>query len=168
MNIKINILRTILIILLLSNLWIIFGFSNQDGEQSGSLSREITEIITKNIKSLQELEEPQKEKILSKIEHIIRKLAHFSLYTSLGFLTMSLITTYKLTEKQRIILSLCIGLTYAITDEIHQIFIPDRTPKIGDVLIDTSGVIFGILIVILGIKIYQKLHNKKAENCTTN
>ncbi len=168
MNIKINILRIILIVLLLSNLWIIFGFSNQNGEQSGSLSREITETITKNIKSIQKLDEPQKEKILSKIEHIIRKLAHFSLYTSLGFLTMSLITTYKLTEKQRIILSLCIGSTYAITDEIHQIFIPDRTPKIGDVLIDTSGVIFGIIIVIIGIKIYQKVHNETAKNCTTN
>lgn len=168
MNIKINILRIILIVLLLSNLWIIFGFSNQNGEQSGSLSREITETITKNIKSIQKLDEPQKEKILSKIEHIIRKLAHFSLYTSLGFLTMSLITTYKLTEKQRIIFSLCIGWTYAITDEIHQIFIPDRTPKIGDVLIDTSGVIFGIIIVIIGIKIYKKMHNETAKNCTTN
>lgn len=167
MNIKINILRTILIILLLANLWIIFGFSNQNGEESGSLSRKITETITKNIKSIQELEQSQKEKLLSKIEHIVRKLAHFSLYTSVGFLTMSLMSTYKLTNTQRIILSLCMGGAYAITDEIHQIFIPDRGPSVGDVLIDTSGVVFGTIIVIVGIKIYKSLHNKTVETCIT-
>lgn len=158
MNIKINILRAVLIILLLANLWIIFGFSNQNGKESGSLSRKITEVITKNIKAIQNLEIYQKEKVLSKIEHIVRKIAHFSLYTSVGFLTMSLMSTYKLTYKQRIILSLCIGITYAITDEIHQMYVPNRGPSLGDVLIDTSGVIFGILIVILGIKIYKKVN----------
>ena len=158
MNIKINILRAVLIILLLANLWIIFGFSNQSGEESGSLSRKITEAITKNIKAIQNLESMEKEKVLSRIEHIVRKLAHFSLYTSVGFLTMSLISTYKLKYKQRIILSLCIGITYAITDEIHQMYVPNRGPSLGDVLIDTSGVIFGILIVILGIKIYKKVN----------
>lgn len=157
MNIKINILRAVLIILLLANLWIIFGFSNQNGEESGTISRKITEAITKNIKSIQNLEITQKEKVLSKIEHIVRKLAHFSLYTSVGFLTMSLMLTYRFINKQRIILSLCIGITYAITDEIHQMYVPNRGPSLGDVLIDTTGVIFGITIVIIGIKVLKKI-----------
>ena len=157
MNIKINILRAVLIILLLANLWIIFGFSNQNGEESGTISRKITEAITKNIKSIQNLEITQKDKVLSKIEHIVRKLAHFSLYTSVGFLTMSLMLTYRFINKQRIILSLCIGITYAITDEIHQMYVPNRGPSFGDVLIDTTGVIFGITIVIIGIKVLKKI-----------
>ena len=80
---------------------------------------------------------------------------------------MSLMSTYKLTNTQRIILSLCMGGAYAITDEIHQIFIPDRGPSVGDVLIDTSGVVFGTIIVIVGIKIYKNLHNKTVETCIT-
>ena len=153
---KINILRVILIMLLLLQMWIIFGFSNQDGDTSGSISRKITEMITKNIKSIQELEKEEKEITLKKVEHIVRKLAHFSLYTVIGFLLMSLMSTYKLEQINRISISGIIGLLYAVSDEIHQSFIPGRGPKIGDVFIDFSGVIVGILIAILIVNIINK------------
>lgn len=160
MNIKINILRAILVILLVGIFYIIFGFSNQNAEQSGSISRKITVNITKNIKSIQELEETKKEEMLGKIEHIIRKLAHFSLYTIVGILTMSLMSTYNIKKSNRICLSFAIGLLYAVSDEIHQSFIPGRGPAVGDVLIDSCGVIAGIVIVITLIKIYKKMLEK--------
>ena len=99
---KINILRGILIVLLILQMWIIFGFSGQDGETSGIISRRITEKITRNIKSIQVLNEVEKERALKKIEHCIRKLAHFSLYTVVGFLLMSLMSTYKLKQKNKV------------------------------------------------------------------
>lgn len=160
MNIKINILRTILVILLVGIFYIIFGFSNQNAEQSGSISRKITVNITKNIKSIQELEETKKEEMLGKIEHIIRKLAHFSLYTVVGILLMGLMSTYNIKKSNRICLSFAIGLLYAVSDEIHQSFIPGRGPAVGDVLIDSCGVIAGIVIVITLIKIYKKMLEK--------
>ena len=150
---KINSLRIILIILLLLQMWIIFGFSNQDGETSGSISRKITEIITKNINSIQNLPKDEKEIKLKKIEYVVRKLAHFSIYTVIGFLLMSWMSTYKLKQRNRITISAVIGLLYAISDEIHQAFIPGRGPKIGDVGIDFSGVVVGMLIATLIIKI---------------
>ena len=156
---KINVLRVILIILLLLQMWIIFGFSNQDGETSGSISRRITEIITKNINSIQSLPKDEKEIKLKKIEHIVRKLAHFSIYTVIGFLLMSLMSTYKLKQKNRITISAVIGLLYAISDEIHQAFVPGRGPLVSDVFIDFSGVVVGILIAILVIKVLT--NNKK-------
>ena len=146
---KINILRGILIVLLILQMWIIFGFSGQDGETSGIISRRITEKITRNIKSIQVLNEVEKERALKKIEHCIRKLAHFSLYTVVGFLLMSLMSTYKLKQKNKVSTSLIIGLIYAISDEIHQSFMPNRTPMIGDVCIDTCGVITGIIVLIV-------------------
>ena len=136
-------------------MWIIFGFSNQNGEESGSISRKITQMITKNIKSIQELEEQEKEKVLKNIEHFIRKLAHFSIYTIMGILLMSLMLTYNLKTKNRIIISGVIGLLYAISDEIHQSFIPNRTPLVGDVFIDFSGVIIGILMVFIVNRIFN-------------
>ena len=150
---KINILRAILIVLLITQMWVIFGFSGQNGDESGSISRKITEAVTKNISSVQNLEKEEKEKVLKKIEHIIRKLAHFSLYAVIGFLLMSLMSTYKLKQKNRILVSCSIGLLYAISDEIHQAFIPGRGPQIADVGIDFSGVVVGILISTLIIKI---------------
>lgn len=162
---KINLLRAILIVLLLLQMWIIFGFSNQDGETSGSISRKITEIITKNISAIQNLPKDEKQIVLKRIEHIVRKLAHFSIYTVIGFLSMSLMSTYKLKQKNRITISAIIGLLYAISDEIHQAFIPSRGPKVGDVGIDFSGVIMGILIILLIIRFYLYRRSKQEERC---
>ena len=154
MNKKINILRVILIILLLMMFGTIFNFSNQNGEKSGSLSREVTEKVTKNINSIQQLEKSEKEKVLRKIEHCIRKLAHFSLYFIVGILTMSLMCTFDLKNVKRVFISLGIGAIYASTDEFHQLFIPDRTASIVDILIDSSGVFVGILCVWCVVKIF--------------
>lgn len=157
---KINILRTILIILLFLQMWIIFGFSNQNGQQSGSISRKITEAVTKNISSIQNLEKDEKERVLRKIEHIIRKLAHFSLYTIIGILLMSLMSTYKIKQRKRVLISGSIGLLYAMSDEIHQSFIPGRGPQIRDVGIDFCGVVVGMCMVLVVIRFYT---NKMAK-----
>ena len=154
MNKKINILRAILIILLLMMFETIFNFSNQNGEKSGSISREITEKVTKNIKAIQKLEKCEKEKVLTKIEHYISKLAHFSLYFIVGILTMSLMCTFDLKNVKRIFIGLGIGVFYAASDEFHQIFIPDRTASIFDIIIDSCGVFCGIIFAQLIIKIY--------------
>ena len=146
---KINILRAILIVLLLLQMWIIFGFSNQDGEKSGTISRQITETITKNISSIQNLPTDEKEIAMKKVEHVVRKLAHFSIYTVIGLLLMSLMSTYKIKQNNRIAISAIIGLLYAISDEIHQAYIPGRGPLVSDVFIDFSGVIMGIFIAYI-------------------
>ena len=160
MNNKINILRAILIILLLMMFGTIFNFSNQNGDKSGSLSREVTEEVTKNINSIQKLEKSEKEKVLSKIEHYIRKLAHFSLYFTVGILTMSLMSTYDLKNIKRAGISLGISALYAATDEFHQSFIPDRTSSIFDVLIDSSGALTGIILTFLVISLARKILKK--------
>ena len=102
MKAKINLLRAILIILLIALFSTIFNFSGQDGEKSGSLSREITESVTKDIKKIQQLETNKKEEVLDAVEHFIRKLAHFSLYTLVGILAMSLMSTYHLKKIKKI------------------------------------------------------------------
>ena len=164
-DMKINILRAILIALLITQMWVIFGFSGQNGDESGSISRKITEAVTKNISSIQNLEKQEKEKVLNKIEHIIRKLAHFSLYAVIGFLLMSLMSTYKLKQKNRILVSCSVGLLYAISDEIHQAFIPGRGSQIADVGIDFSGVVVGMCVVLVAISFYTN-KTVKRENHT--
>lgn len=158
---KINIFRIIVIILLIATFRIIFGFSSQNGEKSGTISRQITEFVTKDIKSIQSLEKNEKEIVLKKIEHVIRKLAHFSLYTVVGILVMSLMETYKIKNLGKISISLLVGVLYAISDEVHQSFVPGRGPSAQDVLIDTLGIVFGLLIVTGFIKFYKFLKGKK-------
>lgn len=78
---KINIERIALIILLLCTFRIIFGFSSQNAIESSGVSRKITIMITKNIKAIKDKTENEKEKIIHKVESVIRKIAHFSIYT---------------------------------------------------------------------------------------
>lgn len=150
---KINILRGILIILLMLTFIQIFSFSNQNGTESSGISKKVTTAITKNVKKIKSLDKKEQEHVLEKIEKIIRKLAHFSIYMVVGILMMSLMSTYPIKQIDRIATSLITGILYASSDEIHQIFIPMRSAMITDVLIDTLGVATGIILVILVLKL---------------
>ena len=155
---KINIIRTILIILLLCTFWVIFGFSSQNSEESTGLSMKISRIIINIV--FPNNTDIQKEEKAKSIEHTIRKLAHFSIYFVVGILLISLFLTYNLKNIDRYFLSQIIGIIYATSDEIHQSFTPGRSPQFTDVLIDNLGVFTGIIIILLLFKLIK--YNKKA------
>ena len=150
---KKNFLRAVLLILLLGTLFLIFGLSSQDAEESGGLSSSIAEFILRQV-NYDGIGDSQL--ILERTESIIRKVAHFSIYTLVGFLLMSLISTYDLKENKRIIISLGIGVLYAASDEIHQLFVPGRSGQITDVVLDSMGVLLGILLILMLLKVYGK------------
>ena len=154
---KVKVIRFILVLLLLVTFGMIFNFSNQDSKKSGSTSQKVTEAITKDIKAIQELNKNEKAKVIDQIENIIRKIAHFSLYALVGFLLMSLLITYNINEKNKIISTVTIGAIYAISDEFHQSFIPGRSGQASDVFLDTLGTTIGGLFILLIIKIVDKL-----------
>lgn len=79
---------------------------------------------------------------------LIRKLAHFSEYMILSF---ALIYFYKSIFKDNRIYLLVLthGFITAIIDELIQTFIPNRAGLITDVLIDTSGVLFAIIVCLV-------------------
>lgn len=130
-----NILTIILLILLLLDFTIIFKFSSQNSEKSSGVSKNVTVTLTKPI--MKNLNEKDRAEILLKFEAVIRKLAHFSLYLSVGLLTMSIMAiNMREKEKNQIFYSFVIGVLYAISDEIHQLFVPGRAAAVTDVIID--------------------------------
>ena len=156
-----NVLRGILIVLLLCTFYIIFGFSSQDGEESEGISKKITDFILEKSSKYNRLEQTKKEEVNERTERIIRKIAHFSIYTLVGFLLMALFSTYeKIKRKYQIYISAIIGILYAISDEIHQSFTPGRGPKITDVFIDSLGVFFGMVVILLIIEIINMKNTK--------
>lgn len=74
-------------------------------------------------------------------EYLVRKMAHISAYFVLGILLFNLLREYKLSKKRLILASIAIAILYAITDELHQLFVPGRSGEIGDVLIDSTAAI---------------------------
>ena len=79
---------------------------------------------------------------------------------------MALLSTYKIKNKWGFVITIVIGILYAMSDEIHQSFSPGRSPKITDVCIDTLGIIVGALLVILIRMIYKKIRTKYCKSIT--
>lgn len=154
---KTNILRIIFLILIIINSLIIFGFSSQNGEESSNLSKMI---ITK-IANILNVKEENKTIFLDLGEKVIRKLAHFSIYTLLGIWSISFLYTFNIKLKYQVIITSIWGFLYALTDEFHQMFSNGRHASIDDVIIDTLGVIFGLLLVLLILKVKEIIINKK-------
>lgn len=150
-----NLLRTIFFILIIIISLIIFGFSAQDGETSGGISKAV---ITK-IADIIKVKENIRNEFIIEGEKIIRKLAHFAIYTALGIFSMSFMKTFNLSNKKQALITLTWGFLYACTDEIHQLFSNGRNASFLDVLLDTFGVAFGILLVIIIIFIINKVKN---------
>ena len=153
---KTHVFRVIMTVLLICTLFTIFRFSSQNGTQSKGISTKVTEFILSFSQKYQEVDTKEKTQIRNRTNAIIRKVAHFSIYTLLGFLLMGLMTKTKIKEKWRILITVGLGIIYAILDEFHQSFSPGRTPKITDVYIDTLGIILGVLLILLITKIYKK------------
>jgi len=150
------IIRILLIILILGTLVTIFKFSSEDGKKSKSTSRKVTEIIMNNIEKYKNLEGKERQKEMQRIEKIVRKAAHFSIYTMVGFSVMAFLSTFDIKKRNRVLGTILVGVIYAASDEIHQSFTPGRSPLVTDVGIDTMGVILGIVLVSLIIWILKK------------
>ena len=91
---KKQVLRIISIIFIISISVTIFGFSAQDGESSGSLSKSII-IKIADILNVNE----NREAFVEIGEKVIRKLAHFSIYAFLGICMATFMATLKIKEK---------------------------------------------------------------------
>ena len=96
---------------------------------------------------------------IEKLHPIIRKLAHFSIYMVVGFSLMGFMCTFDMRNIYKLISSFGIGVIYAVTDEIHQGFVPGRGPSIKDVFIDSAGVLTGIFILITLIVFVESIVN---------
>ena len=158
-KIQIKVVKIILIII-----WMItvFRFSNQGGTESSSTSAKVTKVIVDVV--VNDKKEENKVQIANKIEKVVRKFAHYTIYTIGGVLIMNYAYTTDKTKKQQTFGSLLFGVFYAVTDEVHQYFVPGRSARVFDVGIDTLGVITGIIIFTIIISIINKIRNTKKKN----
>ncbi len=134
-------------------LWmiIIFLFSNQPADDSTRLSNGVIEKTIGNIYKLthKNIEKEKMEEIQEKYSHITRKTAHFTIYLILGLLVGLLLKEYNIDMNKMIVYGILICMIYAISDEIHQIFISGRSCELKDVLIDTFGSTIGLSLDII-------------------
>lgn len=136
-----NIHRTIAWILVIFWMGVIFYLSHQPAGASSELSSGITQIVIHIIDSVIPFVQLQEDGW----HFFIRKSAHFIAYFMLGILIIHALRVSGLYRYQMII-AITISFLYAISDEVHQLFIPGRSGEVRDVLIDTLGATSGLLI----------------------
>jgi len=144
---------------------LIFWFSSKNSDESAAMSSSLTQrlfaTLLKNWASSAET-----VKFINSLETVVRKSAHFIIYTVLGFCVMNTVR-YIINDKKRIFLiSLCWSSFYAVTDEFHQYFVPGRACMWQDWLIDTVGVLCGIGIAFLIVGIIER--NNRNNRDSTN
>lgn len=155
-NILKHVIRYILIICIIVLCCKIFALSSQDGGVSAGTSRQFTEILLKTLG----LE--CNDRTIEIINPVIRKVAHFSVYILLGFLTMCTCETFKWQRVYKFDFSTMFAFVFACSDELHQRLVPGRSGEFADVCLDTVGAMLGVLIVLAIALICVQIKKKKA------
>lgn len=146
---KVKILRTVLIILIVLWTCLIFLLSNQNGGESSGFSRKVVEFFVKD------------QEMVDFLEPYARKFAHFSEYGLGGVLFVSLFSTYDWSDRRKIVTSILLGVWYATIDEIHQLMVPGRNGAIKDVYIDSLGIATGVVGMMIILKIFNIIKDRK-------
>lgn len=103
----------------------------------------------------------EQAEFVAKIDVFVRKSAHFAEFAALGFFLASDTKLFGLKPQIGIPAAFSVGVIYAASDEIHQLYVPGRAGMFADVLIDSGGVLFGCGIAVLVFMIIRKIKNKK-------
>lgn len=82
------------------------------------------------------------------IEFLIRKGAHVTVFFILMFLFYcALLKTTRLALAPRLCVAFLLTVAYAVVDEYHQSFTPNRTAYFGDVIIDSIGALTASIVI---------------------
>ena len=151
---------TIYVLLTAAIMAVIFYFSSQDAERSKAVSSGLAQRLIELFSSAL----PAVGRFLKNGENI-RTVAHFSEYMCLGISSMLMFGEVFYTEAGRMRLSVSASAVlcavYALSDEIHQIFVPGRAFQLIDLAVDLAGFAIGIAIPTLIIKLTGAFSNEQ-------
>lgn len=133
------------LIIVLSLLVLIFCLSHQNGEDSTETSGWFTALL--NFIFPFEL-----------TEDFVRTMAHFSEFACLSFFMNNLFVSYK--GKLTPVFACALSFFYAITDEIHQIFVPGRACQFIDMMVDLAGILSGFIVYAVIYTLVRKTVKK--------
>lgn len=142
----------------------IFRFSAQTGTESSGISLKVTRFISRIIfRGYNGMTVSQQEFIVSGLHHFVRKLAHFSIYAVLAFITYFFFDLSDVRPMLNIFITWIFCTIYASTDEFHQSLTPGRAMQFKDVMIDSAGAFCGCLaaIVVIAVFLYITDSGKK-------
>lgn len=121
---------------------VIFYFSSQNADSSALLSDEFKSFFG-----------------LKAGIRLIRKCAHFLEFTGLSVLIFNAL--YRSCKKLKPMLTFLLTAAYAVTDELHQLFVEGRACRMFDVFVDCLGALAGITALYVLMEIYRLLKARR-------
>lgn len=80
-------------------------------------------------------------------DFVLRKLAHMGEFGVLFLLLWKAIRELGVAKSKALAIAAALSMAYAASDEIHQSFVPGRSPTVRDVAIDFTGIMISILVL---------------------
>lgn len=137
---------------------LIFGFSAQDGETSGSISLTLSRygVTLWNRLNGGQWSEQVRNALAAYLEYPLRKAAHFTEYAVMGILVCCFLGAFIKSVKKIFFSSVLWIFISAALDELHQYFVPGRWASVKDVLLDTCGGMAGAALCCLVLNRMEK------------
>lgn len=159
---KRDVLRGLFLFLLILDMAVIFWFSSQTGEQSADVGNSLTvSLLNIFYCGFNSLQPAARQQAIESAAEVIRMLAHFGVFFLMGIFVCAFYNTYDINKKKLYSHTFLFCLAYAITDEIHQLFVPGRAFEIIDIITDALGVLAGIAAFILINKLIKYYRRKR-------
>ena len=144
------------LILLIGWMGLIFYMSSCNGEASSAMSSGLLKTIAQFI-GISDI-----DSFIRNYSFLIRKTAHFSEYAVLGFLVYINLKEY--IKYRYLLISFVLSAGYAASDELHQMFVSERSFALMDIFIDSCGALTGIVLIHLITVYAAKRKNFKVRN----
>lgn len=126
-------------------------FSGQDGNESQGMSDAVAGIIVDAADYLGfiDADGAVRNEYIAKLSYPVRKAAHMTEYAIFTCCVVFGFYVWGRRGTALYIYALTVTFVYASSDEMHQLFVPERSGQFTDVLIDTAGGIIAVLVIIL-------------------
>ena len=168
MNLKrksILILRALSLLCLLAICLIAFVFSNESSQKSNDQSSSAAQSLAQAaIENYHDLSERHKALLTDQLNTSLRKGAHAAEFALMGICAALFALTFlpaepkegmqasgkkrKALQSQALIwLAALFCLLYAVSDEVHQFFVPGRACLLSDIVLDSLSALSGILFI---------------------
>ena len=134
----------------------IFMFSAQTGAQSADVSSEVMGPFARILTFL----------FGEQGHNVFRKFAHFFIFAALMFFVYHALFRTRSHHRLSAVLPFVFCLLYAVSDEVHQLFVPERACRVFDVFVDALGCAAGGLCFYLLAKLCLHIaqNRKKKES----
>lgn len=134
----------------------IFLFSTQTGAESANVSSEVMGPFARLLTSL----------FGEQGHNVFRKFAHFFIFAALMFFVYHALYRTRRHNRLSPVLPFVLCVLYAVSDEVHQLFVPERACRVFDVFVDALGcIVGGLCFYFLAELCLHISQNRKKKEC---